>query len=181
MAAGTLKSVNVTNIESSPITVLEKKARKELVVVDKVAVATGNTDDVGDVILFGPIPSNAVIKDIKVLNDDLDAHATPTLAVDIGLHYSGVGAGQVALGKVSGNAVDADCFATAATVLQTASVTGNSVRFEADDIVDITKEAWEVGGLSADPGGMFWIGMTVTAAAATGAAGDIVVIAELLV
>lgn len=181
MAAGTKKSVNVTDIETSPIAVLDKKRRIVKRVIDKVALLTTNVDDIGDVILFGPIPSNAVITGLRVFNDDLDSNGSPALAVNIGLHYSGIGSGQVALGKVSGDVVDADCIATAATMLQAAVTTGTELRFEADDIVNIGKEAWDLGGLTADPGGLFYIGMTVTAAAATAAAGDVVVVIDMLV
>lgn len=181
MAVGTKKSENIVNIEASPIAVLEKKRRRVVRVIDKVAVVAEDIGDIGDVILFGPIPSNAVITGLKVFNDDLDSHATPTIAADIGLHYSGVGSGQVAEGRVSGAVIDADCIASAATMLQAASVVGTELRFEADDIVDIGKEAWEVGGLSSDPGGLFYVGMTLTAAAATAAAGDIVVVIDMLV
>jgi hypothetical protein len=181
MAAGTKKSVNVTDITASPITVLNKKYRKAVRVIDQVAVAVTNIDDVGDIILFGPIPSNAVISELIVFCDDLDAHATPTLAVDVGLRYSGIGSGQVDAGKASGDVVDVDCIATAATTLQAAVTLGTRIRFEADDIVNISKEAWEVGGLATDPGGLLWLSMTVTTAAATGAAGDIVVVMDLLV
>jgi hypothetical protein len=42
--------------------------------------------------------------------------------------------------------------------------------------VDVKKEAWSVAGLTADPGGIFYVGLAVgTNAAATAAAGDIVV------
>jgi len=181
MAAGTKKSVNVTDIETSPIALLEKKRRKVIRIIDKVALATTNIDDIGDVILFGPIPSNAVITSLKVFNDDLDSNGSPTLAVNIGLHYSGIGAGQVALGKVSGDVVDADCIASAATMLQAAVTTGTELRFEADDIVNIGKEAWDLGGLSSDPGGLLYVGMTLTAAAATAVAGDVVVVIDMMV
>ena len=175
MAAGTIKSENVTSIEASPISVLDKKGGEIKVILDQDSLATTNTDDAGDLILFGPVPSNAVILDVEVLNDDLDSDGSPALAVNVGLHYSGIGGNQAKEGKGSGDVIDADCFASAATVLQAANVEWKSVRFEADDIVDVKKEAWEVGGLASDPGGLLYVGMTVTTGAATGAAGDVVV------
>lgn len=181
MAAGTKKSVNITNIETNPISVLHKKSAIRRIHIDEVELATTNTDDVGDIILCGVVPSNAVITGIKIFNDDLDAHATPTLAADVGLYYSGNGNIVSGAPKSSGDVLDADCFATAITTLQSANVSGVDVRFEASNIDTIDLEAWEVGGLSADCGGNLFIGFTLTAAAATGAAGGLKVMVEYLV
>lgn len=174
MTASTVYSENVTNIIATPSTSLERKKANVKTVIDQKAVATTSIDEAADTILFGPIPSNAVILDVQITNDDLDSHATPTLAVDCGLVYSGIGGNQLKNGKTIGTAVDVDCFASAATTLQAATTTWTSLRFEADDIVDVKKEAWEAGGLSSDPGGLFYINLTVTTGAATAAAGDIV-------
>lgn len=171
----TVKSENVTAIEGSEDLGLHRKRGRIKTVIDQRAVASGEVGDANDLILLGPIPSNAVILDVLVANDDLDAHACPTLAVDVGLAYSGIGGTQKLNGNTSGTAVDVDCFASAATTLQAANVTWQSLRFEADDIVDVKKEAWSVGGLSADPGGLLFISVKVTTAAATDAAGDLVV------
>lgn len=175
MAAGTTKSANVTNIEASPITALDRKRGRIKTIIDQDNLATTATDDAGDITLFGPVPSNAVILDVLVMNDDLDAHATPTLEGDWGLYYSGIGGNQALNGNVSGTVIDANCFEDADDALQAAVVVWDSKRCITDDIVDIEKEAWEVGGLSADPGGLLYVGFTVGTAAATGAAGDVVV------
>lgn len=182
MVATTVKSTNATNIEASPATTLDRKVygRSEIVILDKIAVATTSIDETGDAIMFGPIPSNAVITDVEIMNDDLDSNGTPALAVNVGLYYTGIGGNQVLDGNTSGTVIDADCFASAATTLQAATTTWQSLRFEADDIVDVTKEAWDVGALSADPGGLLYVGVAVTTAAATAAAGDVVMKITLL-
>lgn len=177
MAAGTKKSVNITNIETLPVSMLNKKVGVQKVMIDEVELATTNIDDIGDKILFGPIPSNAIIQSIGIVCDDLDSHATPTLAVDVGLYYSGPTNGT---GKTSGLVLDADCFATAVTTLQAAVVTPTEVRFEAANIDTIDLEAWEVGGLTSDCGGDLFIGLTVTAAAATAAAGGVKLIVRYI-
>lgn len=175
MAATTVKSENVTNIEASPITVLDRKRGRVKTIIDQDAVATTSIDEAGDITLFGPIPSNAVILDVSVLSDDLDSNVCPTLAMDWGIYYSGIGGSQYKDGNTSGTVVDVDTFATAETNLQSATTTWTSLRFEADDIVDVKKEAWEAAGLTADPGGLFYVGCSVETAAATAAAGDLVV------
>ncbi len=185
MTASTVKSVNVTNIENNPISALNRVNGIKKVIFDKKAVATTSIDEINDAIMFCPIPSNAVITSIKILNDDLDSHATPTLAVDCGLYYSGIGAGQIAAGKVSGDVIDQDAFASAITTLQAANTSGVEIRFEAGagtagDIVDLYKEAWQIGALSSDIGGILYIGLKVTTVAATAAAGDIVMVVEYI-
>ena len=179
MTASTVKSANITNIEAATRVALDKKVGVKKVQIDQIAVATTSIDEVADIILIGIVPSNAIILDVKLLCDDLDSDATPALAVDVGLYYSGDGT-QAENGNDSGDAIDVDCFASAITTLQAAVVTPTSVRFEADNIVDIQKEAWDVGGLSADPGGNLYIGLKVTTEAATAAAGDIVMIVEYI-
>ena len=172
MTASTVKSDGVTNIEASPIVILDKKTGHVTSIIDQMEVAITSEDEVGDIILMCAIPSNAVILDVSCLNDALDAVAD--LAVDVGLYYSGIGGNQKSSGNTSGVVVDADCFASAVATLQAATTTWTSLRFEADDIADVKKEAWSVGGLSSDPGGILYVGYTVTTAAATDAAGTLV-------
>lgn len=168
----TVKSENITNIEASPIVIRDKKQGELKVIIDQDAIATTSTDEVGDLMLFCALPSNAVILDVELLNDDLDSGTA--LAINAGLYYSGIGGTQTNLGNTSGTVVDADCFASAVTTLAGANVTYQSLRFEADDIVDIKKEAWEVGGLAADPGGLLYVGLAVTTVATGSQVGDVV-------
>jgi hypothetical protein len=180
MAISTVKSELITDLEASPIVVQKGKRGGVNVVIDQDAVPTTSIDEIGDVMLFCPVPSNAVILDVVLYNDDLDSNGSPALAANVGLYYSGVGGSQKKDGNVSGTVIDADCFGTAVTTLQAANVAGTSLRFEADNIINIKKEAWEVAGLTADPGGWFYVGLTVTTVAATAVAGDIVVKVEYL-
>lgn len=172
MTASTVKSDNITNIEASPAVSLDRKKGNLKVHIDQMEVAITSEDEAGDVILMAAVPSNAVLLDVALLTDALDGVAS--LAVNVGLFYSGIGGSQTQDGNVSGTVIDADCFATASAALQAAKLVWTSVRFEADDIADVKKEAWEVAGLSSDPGGLFYVGYTVTTAAATDAAGTLV-------
>lgn len=178
MTASTVKSEAVTLVEAG--SVVDRKKGRLKTIVDQDAIATTSIDETGDVMLFCPIPSNAVILDLAVLCDDLDSNGTPALAADVGLYYSGIGGEQYKTGKTSGTVIDADCFASAVTTLQAAVVNWTSLRFEAANITTADQEAWEVAGLTADPGGLFYVGITVTTAAATAAAGDIVVKVEYI-
>lgn len=172
MAVGTIKSDNVTALEAGNVLVMNKGNW----VIDHVSVPTTAMDDVGDVILMGPFRSTDKIIRLGFLNDALAASG---LAYNIGVYYSGIGGNQKKLGKTSGTVVDADNIATA-VAFSTARVVLGDLRFEADDIVNITKELWEVAGLTSDPGGALYIGLTCSTVATTPAAGDIVMVAEVL-
>lgn len=174
MAVGTVKSTMVTNFEAIPQVMNTLVNQK--VIVDKIALLTTSMDDVGDIILMCPIESNAKIIRIGVLNDALAASG---LAYNVGLYYSGIGGSQKKNGKTSGTVVDADNIGTA-VAFSTARLVLGDLRFEADDIVNVSKEMWEVAGLTEDPGGHFYIGLTCSTVATTPAAGDIVMIVEKL-
>ena len=179
MAVNTEKSGNITNIETNPIVTLGKKVGEKKVCIDTIEVTAEGVTDIGDILLCGHVPSNAVVTSIKLFNDDLDGGG-PTLAADVGLYYSGIGGKQAFEGNTSGTVVDADAYATAIATLQAAQVAGVELRYEVADIADAGNEAWEDGALTEDPGGTLYLGFTVTAAATTPAAGTIAVHIEYL-
>lgn len=172
MAITTLKSENVTALEAGTVIT----SIGDNMIVDKVAVPTTSMDDVGDIILMGPFRSSDRIVRLGFMNDALAASG---LAYNVGVYYSGIGGNQKKLGKTSGTVVDADNIGTA-VAFSTARVVLGDLRFEADDIVNINKELWEVAGLTSDPGGVLYIGLTCSTVATTPAAGDIVMVAEVL-
>lgn len=180
MTATTVNSNNVANVVATPRTALDRKSGRVKTIVDSATVATTSLDETGDIVLFGPIPSNAVILGVKVVNADLDSNGTPALTVDWGLYYSGIGGNQAFTGKTIGTVIDADVFEAADTALQAAVKVPDDKRLVTDAVGDIVKEAWEAGGLSSDPGGLFLVGMTVVTAAGTAAAGDVVVRIEYI-
>lgn len=174
MAASTVHSENVTNIIASPPTIIHRKSGRIKTMIDQIAVvAATSLDEAGDTLLFSPIPSNAVILDVLTMNDDLDGVAN--LEGDWGLVYSGIGHQQIEDGNTIGTEIDLNVFADASTGFQGAITSWTSVRNVTDNITDIDKEAWEVGGLTSDPGGLFFISYTVGTPAATGQDGDVVV------
>jgi len=174
MAVGTVKSNMVTNFEAKPQGLAN--FHRDKILVDKIELATTSMDDVGDIILMAPIASNAKIIRLGVMNDALAASG---LAYNIGLYYSGIGGDQAKNGKTSGTVIDADNIGTA-VAFSTARVVLQDVRFEADDIVNFDKEMWEVAGLTSDPGGHFYIGLTCSTVATTPAAGSLVMVVEFL-
>lgn len=164
MTAATTKSASITGFDSVPVTLETggEYGNKLRVRTETKELATTETDDVGDIIKMIRVGSRERIISCIVYNDDLDSHATPTLAADVGFYRSDTGA-----------VVDAAGLASAITTLQAANTLGVNVVFEAHDIADIGKMAWQLAGLSADPGVPLDIALTITTAAATGAAGTL--------
>lgn len=170
----TVNSELVTNLVASPQIASHRKSGRIKTVIDQQAVATSSIDEASDTILLCPIPSNAVIIDLLIMNDDLDSNGAPALEGDFGLVYSGIGGNQTLNGNTIGTAIDLNCFADASAELQAANTSWTSVRNATDDITNVDKEAWEVAGLASDPGGILLVSFTVGTAAATAAAGDLV-------
>jgi hypothetical protein len=169
--AATTKTFDTT-VEAAPQLQFDRHHGGGLkVYANTVELATTNIDDIGDKVMLLAVPGNARLIDLVIFNDDLDTNVSPTLAADIGLYY-----GDGVTGKAPGDIIDVDAFATAITTLQAANTVGVRVGYEALDINKIGKPLWEIGALTRDPG-LVYIGLNVTAAAATGAAGTVTVYA----
>lgn len=165
-----VKGVNVTNLTAASKVPLDKLDRELRINLDKVTVATTSVDETGDSILLNVIPSNAKIQSVEFTGAELDTNGSPALDLNFGLFYYGDGE-QAKLGKVLGDVVDADCIAADSDV-------GTAARPDWVDVLadkaDARVEAWEMAGLSSDPGGNLVVGMTVgTNPAATDGSGDI--------
>tara|TARA_Y100001973_G_C5085106_1_gene274439 strand:- start:16 stop:495 length:480 start_codon:yes stop_codon:yes gene_type:complete len=147
-----LDSTLVTNYEASPpamndVANLHGVMRVAQSTVDVVASAS----DDNDVIHLAPIPSNATVPHIFIGSDTLGGSAT----LNVGIYTS------------AGVVVDEDLFAT--TVADAAALA--DVRHEASDINTVGKKMYELAGASVDPGGYYYI--SVTMAAAGGTQGDL--------
>lgn len=180
MAGETTNSVQITALEAN--SKLDAQVLHGVMRVAKATEAVATTEaELADIVLKVRIPSNASIASIMLFNDDLDSHSTPTLAADVGLYYGSDPDVSLALNKKKGDVADADAYASAITTLQAANTTGVEVMFEARDINKVANKVWQDAGLSADPQCFFDIGLTVTTAAATAAAGDVSVVVTYVV
>ena len=163
----TAKGVEITRLDTTPRTLLEKGSVGTVkVFMDTIAAETTDIDD-NDIILLAEVPSNAKILSIKLFNDALDGGSN--LATDVGVYN-----GPIATSSYAANAViDRDAYATASAVLQAAVLTGTEVAFEVRNVNAISNYVWEDAGLSSDPGVPLRIALTIETVAATAAAGDI--------
>lgn len=162
----TLDSNLITNFEASPqvMNPVYKLHGRKRVAMDSFEVATTDLD-AADIIHLCPIPTGAAVTSIKLASDDLDSNGTPTLAFDVGLYES------------DGTVVDIDYYATAITLGQAATALTEYMQ-EVRNIDDIGQRVWEDGAQTADPGGFYYISLTVQTAAATAAAGTLAFIIE---
>ena len=164
---GTTKGVEITRLDTTPRTLLEKGSVGTVkVFMDTIAAETTDIDD-DDIILFAEVPSNAKILSIKLFNDALDGGSN--LATDVGVYN-----GPIKTSSYAANAViDRDCYATASAVLQAAVLTGTEVAYEVRNVNAISNFVWEDAGLSSDPGVPLRIALTIETVASSAAAGDI--------
>lgn len=126
-----------------------------------VALATGDMDD-NDIVILAGVPTNATILSIKIANDEIDAHATPTSKFNLGLYADDLGV----------TVKDEDVYATA--VASPGVITAFiDLAFEARGIEKSGQKVWQDAGDSVDPHSEYFVAITFSAAMATAAAGDI--------
>lgn len=169
MTASTVSSSVITNRKATPPTYNSLGASGDAKVrcsVGSVAVATTSIDEQDDVVLLFPIKQNERLISLVIFNDDLDSNCTPALAADVGLYK------DVSSDGTSATVVDQDAYASAITTLQAANTTGVEVAFEARNITGMGQTVATDGGES-DGSNERQVGITVTTAAGTAAAGDI--------
>lgn len=119
--------------------------------------------EAGDIVMLCGLPTGAIVKSIKLAADDLDSNAAPTLAWNLGVFAA---ADDVANTKVD------NVYATAITLGQAATAF-TEYAYEARGIEKCGQKVWEDAGDSADPNSEYFVGLTVSIAAATGAAGTL--------
>ena len=146
----------------SPVYQLHGRVRS---VMGTVALATGDID-AGDIVLIAPVPSGATIKSIQLASDDLDS-GTPALTWDLGLYTT----------AATPVAVDINYYGTVITLGQAVTVF-TEYSYDARPIEDCGQRVWEDAAVSSDPGGHYYIALTVNVTAATAVAGDVSFIIE---
>lgn len=182
MAADSVKSTSITNLDASPVAAntAGKGAEGDLRELSDYAAATaaGLADTTSKYKVIR-LPSNCKLKRMRVVTtDQLDSNASATLAVDVGAYYSD-STTDGTQGSLQGTAIDVNCFAAAADFGHAAS--GDDIDgLSAFSVANRMKELWDALGLSSDPGGFIDVVVAVETAAATGAAGDIMVSADFV-
>jgi len=179
MAGETTKTTNLTNIEAGQKVDARAFGSNLRVARDYHAYTTGELEAADVLETSMLLPSNAIVDEIFVYNDDLDADGSPALAIDIG-----VAAYQDFISTTSstetkhsdGDVLDADLFVDGATDLQAATTKFTSLALDSGTMGpdDAYKAIWQLLGYDEDPRTIFQVVVTVATAAATAAAGDVV-------
>ncbi len=156
MAVEDRKSGPLTNRDADPRVkvnsqVMQGSLRSAVGTMESVAL-----DSIGSTYRFFEVPSNALVKDLKIYSDDQGA----TTIADFGIYQTTENGGAV---------VDADFFASALSLkdgaLSAVDITHESGVF---GLEDAEKPLWEALGLSEDPKIMYDVVATLTAAVDTG-------------
>ena len=166
MAVGTKKSNIIPNLDL-PRPTAESKAKEYgnvLVSTDAFELVAEDIADINDVIGLTRLPSSSRILSLKIFSDEIDTHASPTLAMDCGIYLT------------DGTVKDADAFGSAVTT-GWGDAPGAGVEFlteaGAAPVANISKRLWEILSESEDTLIDYDICLRLTAAAATGATGTI--------
>lgn len=153
MAVETRKSGAITNRDSSPKVQNNANIAKGVLKEFVGTLETVNGDSIGSVYILGSLPSNARVSQLLLYSDDI---GTTTIA-DFGIYRTTEDGGAV---------VDADHFASAVS-LKDGALNGSDITHEAGvfDVADVEQPLWQALGLSSDPGVMYDVAATLTAAA----------------
>jgi len=150
MAVVTLKAGAATARDATPQEPIDPKLTRGPICEAIGTLESVNGNSIGSVyILCHGIPSNARIVEVILDSDNIGT----TTAADIGLYDQ------------EGTVVDADFFASAVN-LAGGAVSNSRVTHESGvfEIADVEKELWDALGLAADPGLLYDVCLTLTAA-----------------
>jgi hypothetical protein len=184
MAGETVKTTALTNAQAGKAREARLNGTAYKVATDSKALLSTETET-ADVLLTNiRIPSNAIVREIKVYNDDLDGGSA--LTADVGV-AAAVAFTSVTSGTKTKHAVDdvldADVFVDGSTALQAATTSFTSLPLDAGTSGpdDIDKPVWERLGYDEDPSTDVVIAVTFAAGAGTPAAGDLAIQVHYLV
>ncbi len=167
MTASTVQSALLSNRPSNTSAGTQAAAAvlggKKRVIAGTIEVATTSVDEINDIIMLTGLPADAVVHSIKLASDDLDSGG-PTLAWNLGLFPKADSA--IAAAK------DADAYAAAITLGQAATVF-TEYAFNARNIAKNGQKVWQDALDTVNPGGEYFLGLSVSTAATTPATGTL--------
>lgn len=152
MAVAARKSGPITNRDATPRVMNNAGVMGGEVRAFSGTVESVSGDDIGSTYIFAQVPSNCFVKKLALYSDDNGTTAT----ADVGIYRTTEDGSAV---------VDADFFASAVDI-HSGALNGTDILHEstAFDPDDVEKPLWQALGLSSDPGVMYDVVMTLTAA-----------------
>lgn len=155
MATENVLSAAITNRDAIPSVKTNSILKGQM--NSAVGIVVCGTGDLGSTYRFFSLPSNALVKEIKIYSPDM---GTTGLA-DVGLYDTTANGGLV---------VDADFFASAID-MKTAALNGSDITHEAGTVFSIAnseKPLWLALGLASDPCKEYDVVLTTTEAFSAG-------------
>lgn len=153
MAVVTTKSAAITNRDATVKVINSGRVTGAPLLRSAGLVAVASGDSIASKLIFCSVPSNAIVSDVKLTSADIGT----TMTADIGIYKNTRDGGAV---------VDADFFGSAVS-LSGGAIAKSSVVHESTvyPYTNIEKPLWEALGLSSDPGLIYDVVATLTAAA----------------
>jgi len=171
-----LRSAGITNFKAGNLQSTVGVNNDYRVQVGDIAVSTAAQNAVGSQIILAQVTHKSIIDGILISNTDMDTNGTPTLAFNLGLYtYDFRNDTFTAASDVNSSSLAA-CFASASTQLQ-AAATLTELAGSASNVRVCGKMAIRVADLIGDenvnPDVGYFIGMAISTASATAAAGTV--------
>lgn len=169
-----LRSPGITNFKAGTLESTKGITNDYRVQVGDIAVTTAALDAIGSVIVYAQVTHKSIIDSILISNTDMDTHSTPTLAFNLGLYTYDFTTDTFTLASTVAAASLVACFASASTQFQAAAAL-TELSSSASNVRVVAKMATRVSDLLGDANinadRAYFIAATLTAAAATSAAG----------
>lgn len=178
MAGEVTKTVRLTNIQSNLNELSRDIQGNQKAWRAQHAYATTELELLDVLITEIELPSNTIVNEVLVMNDDLDS-GTPALIIDIGLaagaKFESITGGTKTI-HAEDDVLDADVFVDGSAVLQAATLQFTSLDLDTGTAGpdNIYKPVWELLGYDKDPHTFFRLMVTIIVIPATAVAGDVV-------
>lgn len=178
MAADTLSSRTITNLDANPIVYDQAGfniAGELSQASDYCSATTGGLVSTSSLYKLVRLRSNVKLKDMKFfVSTPLDTNGTKTLTWDFGAYYSD-STQDGTQSQLQGTLISANVFGAVIVSPATAKLPG-AVTILPFAPANMDQMLWDFLALSSDPGGYIDVVAAVHAAAATAAAGDLGII-----
>lgn len=164
MAADTLKSLSITNLDAVPVvpnSTGEGAVGYNREVSDYVVPTAVGLADTGSKYKLLRLPTVAKLKALR-LNLEAAIETSTGLVIDVGAYYSDATSDGTAAGN-QGTAISVSCFLAASTGLQSSAVTVDALAGYKPSLRN--QPLWQGLGLASDPGGFIDVVLAVHTAA----------------
>lgn len=182
MAADTLKSRTITNLDSNPLIYDNAGfniAARQVNATDYSTPTTAGLASTSSLYKVVRLRSNVKLRGMKLfVSTALDTNGSKTLTWDVGAYYSD-STQDGTQSSLQGALISANAFAAVVVSPPTAGI-NNGTQILALAPAQMDQMLWDFLGIASDPGGYIDVVLAVHAVAATAATGDIGIYVEFV-